>query len=98
MKKVAIAGAVLALTGSAQAADLLVKAPPPDHFSWAGFYAGANAGYAWGTTTTTDTVATNGLCWVRCGAQWDTAAKGVTGGVQAGYNWQFGYLVLGVEG
>jgi outer membrane immunogenic protein len=31
-------------------------------------------------------------------AQWDTKSNGFSGGAQAGYNWQFGNLVLGVEG
>jgi len=66
-------------------------------FIWAGFYAGANAGYAWGTTTTTDTVANLGGCWAKCGAQWDTKVGGFTGGAQAGYNWQYDHLVFGVE-
>jgi outer membrane immunogenic protein len=38
------------LAGPAMAADMPVKAPPPPAavFSWAGFYAGLNAGGAWG--------------------------------------------------
>jgi outer membrane immunogenic protein len=97
-KLVSLAVATLVVGGAhvASAADLLVKAPPPV-FSWAGFYAGVNAGFTFGDTTTTDTVATNGLCWVRCGAQWGNTLSGFTGGAQAGYNWQFGNLVVGVE-
>jgi outer membrane immunogenic protein len=81
----------------ASAADLYVKAPPPEYFTWSGFYVGANAGFAFGSTTTTDIVATNGVCWVSCGAQWGTKVSGGTGGGQIGYNWQFGSIVLGVE-
>ena len=44
--------ALLALAGQAMAADLPVyKAPPPvpvPVWSWAGFYAGVNAGYSFG--------------------------------------------------
>jgi len=42
--------AVLALggTSAARAADIPVKAPPVEVFSWAGFYAGLNAGGFWG--------------------------------------------------
>ena len=37
------------LAGSAAAADMRVKAPPPAPvFSWTGFYVGLNAGGAWG--------------------------------------------------
>ncbi len=99
-KLVSLAAATLVVGGAhvASAADLLVKAPPPLVFSWAGFYAGANAGFTFGDSTTIDTVATNGLCWVKCGAQWGNALSGFTGGGQAGYNLQFGNLVVGVEG
>jgi outer membrane immunogenic protein len=87
----------------ASAADLAVKAPvykapPPVYFTWTGFYAGANAGGAWGTTTATDIPATNTLCWNRCGDRFSSKPSGFTGGGQAGYNWQFGNFVLGVEG
>lgn len=61
-------------------------------FSWAGFYVGLNAGGAWGRSTYTDLAAiyvvptnTNRL-------------PGVIGGVQAGYNWQTGSFVFGLEG
>jgi high affinity Mn2+ porin len=42
-----------ALAGSAAAADLPVKAPPPATlaaYDWSGFYAGGHIGYAWGTS------------------------------------------------
>jgi outer membrane immunogenic protein len=82
----------------ASAADLYVKAPPPV-FSWTGYYVGGNFGAAFGTTSVTDILATNGLPWVVNGGHWSSKPVGFTGGAQAGYNWQFGGgLVLGVEG
>jgi outer membrane immunogenic protein len=49
--------AALLLAAPASAADLPVKArplpPPPPVFSWTGFYIGAHAGGAWGTTEST---------------------------------------------
>jgi high affinity Mn2+ porin len=45
--------AVVAFAGSAAAADLPVKAPPPaivTAYDWSGFYAGGHLGYAWGTS------------------------------------------------
>jgi outer membrane immunogenic protein len=81
----------LAAAGAAQAADLSVapiyKAPPmaaPPAYNWSGFYLGINGGGAWGTSN------------------WDTIggfnlSGGVVGGT-AGYNWQLGHGVLGLEG
>jgi len=53
MRKIVVAGlfGVAALTAgaAANAADMLVKAPPPvaSLYDWSGFYAGVNAGVAW---------------------------------------------------
>lgn len=75
--------------------------PPP--FSWTGFYAGLNAGYAWGDM---DYSLAAGGAWVGVGGDpaWLAAngspnidANGFIGGVQAGYNWQSGNIVLGLE-
>lgn len=81
---------VMACAGSAMAADLPVKAPPlaamPVYLSdWAGFYIGINGGGGWGRTTFDFTPALN-----------TTASGGVFGG-HAGYNWQYGSVVAGLE-
>ena len=66
--------------------------------SWEGFYAGVNIGYAWGSSdavTSTD-CGTFVPFYFDCGNQPGVQAsgtgslspRGVTGGVQAGYNWQ----------
>lgn len=53
---------------------------------WSGFYAGGNVGYGWGKATTS------------LAAPYDTLnTAGFNGGVQAGYNFQAGELVFGVE-
>jgi outer membrane immunogenic protein len=66
----------------------LYKAPPPamaPAYNWSGFYLGINGGGGWGHSN------------------WDTSATrintsgGMVGGT-AGYNWQFGNAVLGLEG
>ena len=56
MKKLALAAAAVSIlfTGAASAADpptTYTKAPPPQILSWAGFYAGINAGGNWGTSS-----------------------------------------------
>jgi outer membrane immunogenic protein len=95
MKKTIAAGCfalgVLVSAQGAGAADLsvapLYKAPPAQvtqAYNWTGFYLGINGGGGWGHSN------------------WDTSAAsiGVSGGVAggtAGYNWQFGNAVLGLE-
>ncbi len=85
---VAIAG-VLAITKLASAADF---APPPAplSYSWTGLYLGLNAGYA--SATVTNTVADGGPQ-----GSGSVTIPGGIGGVQIGYNYQTGPLVLGFE-
>ena len=94
----AIAATVIALSGSASAADLRLplKAPPlPPFFSWSGFYAGADVGYAWGRDSTTEYLTgTNTLT----GLKWNYSPSGAVGGLYAGGNYQTGPAVLGIEG
>lgn len=87
---VAIAG--LLSSTAVSAADLAIAPQlntavysPARAFDWSGFYAGANFGYGWGEMTSTATGATENL-------------QGILGGVQAGYNYDFGGFVLGLEG
>jgi outer membrane immunogenic protein len=73
-------------------------APPPPPvlvvLPWSGGYVGMNAGFAGGaddiTSTSTGFVAISGSGTMQ--------ASGGTGGLLAGYNWQTGSWVLGVEG
>jgi opacity protein-like surface antigen len=61
------------------------RAPPP--YNWSGFYAGANFGAAW----------TNGNLNIPNNNFYGGLTEFI-GGVQAGYNYQAGHLLLGVEG
>jgi outer membrane immunogenic protein len=91
--------------GTAGAADMMVKAPAPaaTAFNWTGFYIGGNAGGAWGRDSVTSTLnAPAPFLAVDTAAVSNAASpnlnpKGFTGGVQAGYNWQTGNVVLGGE-
>jgi outer membrane immunogenic protein len=94
----------------AQAADLGMRVQPPalaPAYNWSGFYAGLNAGGAWGHSNTgTATVydppadyfasATNTALFNAAGVQRGNAS-GFTGGGQVGFNWQAGNTVLGLE-
>lgn len=55
-------------------------------YNWTGLYVGAHGGYGWGSTQDV----TNAGALRR-------DLYGGFGGVQAGYNWQFGNIVLGAE-
>lgn len=89
-KLIGAALAALLATTSAHAADLMLMQPEPmaytaPSFSWTGFYAGANIGYGWGRVDTNIPGAPN------------FNTKGIVGGLQAGYNYDFGGFVLGAE-
>jgi hypothetical protein len=104
--------AAISFTSIASAADMPVKAPvdkaiAPIAYSWAGWYVGGNVGYAWGHSdaVTSAECGTFVPFYFVCGNQAVVQAsgtgslspKGVTGGIQAGYNWQTGHLVYGAE-
>jgi outer membrane immunogenic protein len=89
------ATAALAIAAStAHAADLPGRySPAPAYnalpvFTWTGFYAGLNAGYGWnvGDSRYYDPAFRNGK-----------RSGGFVGGAQAGYNYQFGMFVGGLE-
>jgi outer membrane immunogenic protein len=84
---------LVALAGTAAAADLSRPAPQPYYppapvvvptYNWTGFYLGLNGGGAFGSSN------------------WDsTGSRDVSGGLvgaTVGYNYQFGQVVAGVEG
>jgi outer membrane immunogenic protein len=103
---------LLGSIGSAYAADMAVKAAPPlpppaPNWLWTGFYVGGNVGGIWNDTR--DDVYPTGCFFVPACSGTPVAANparsdsvslngsGFTGGVQAGYNWQSGRFVGGIE-
>ena len=89
-----------------EAADLQVAKAPPfvsPPFSWTGFYIGGNVGAGFGTTETSVDVgpaltAVTGTAVAATAPLVSETFNGFVGGIQAGYNWQAGVFVLGVEG
>jgi outer membrane immunogenic protein len=85
-----------ALSGTALAADLPSRAPPPVYvppppiFTWTGFYVGLEAGDQFGRSST-------GIV-TGAGAQPSYFPNGFVGGGFAGYNYQISQFVVGVEG
>ena len=102
-----LASAVEAPPTPVYGVPIAVAAP----YNWTGFYIGAHSGGAWGRNdwsepNTTHASGFNGFCAFmgvgcielgsgRAGSHFST---GPLGGLQAGYNYQIGYVLLGVEG
>ena len=94
----ALAVSTVAYVCSAQAADLPMRPAPmpqapvvyaPQAYNWTGFYIGGNIGGGFANSKWSDPF-TGGT---------DTFSKdGFIGGGQIGYNYQYNWLVLGVEG
>src|SRR5262245_19145465 len=86
-----LAGFAISMAVAAHAADMPTKALPAPisvpPYNWSGFYVGANFGGAWtsGSLNIPDNSFYGGL-------------TEFIGGVQAGYNFQAGHVLLGVEG
>jgi outer membrane immunogenic protein len=109
LRKIFMTVAATALAGSAFAADLPSRRPPPAAyvppvpiFTWTGFYLGVNAG---GAFRADNNVNNNNLALLFPGvAPFAFANNGngnnarFIGGGQAGGNWQINQFVLGVEG
>jgi outer membrane immunogenic protein len=101
-----LATSVLWNAAPVHAADMAVKAPPvyaaPAATSWTGFYFGVNGGAAWGNDSAAiDSVSGLGLGGGGASFSLPVESQGMSGwlgGVQVGYNWQYGPLLFGVEG
>jgi outer membrane immunogenic protein len=97
--------AAAAMVGSAYAADLPSRAPPPAYippvpiFTWTGFYIGVNAGAAFRVRNVDDNVffpGVNPLLFALANNNNGNNTRFIGGG-QAGVNWQINQFVLGVE-
>jgi outer membrane immunogenic protein len=97
---------VLAASGSAFAADIAVKAPPPAPapvYNWTGWYAGVNAGASFGSVKTDFnapvTIAVTEAGGTGTGTTGFAGSNtehpsGFIGGGQIGYNWQYSPLII----
>ena len=83
---------LLAAGGAAHAADLPLKAPVANAvYNWTGFYVGGHAGFSGGSSNAALTDSTGAIAAAN-------TFSGVTGGVQAGYNYQLrSGILLGIE-
>jgi outer membrane immunogenic protein len=109
LKGVAIVALMAVGTVAAQAADLPTRkeapapvfVPPP--FTWTGFYVGLNAGGIWPSGSRHASIfdpnaaVDGGFLTSEFPGGLGSQGGGFIGGGQAGYNWQTGAFVLGVE-
>jgi opacity protein-like surface antigen len=89
-----------AIAGPVAAADMGMPMKAPSYapaFSWTGTYVGANLGGVWGTFDFSPTTTNNITGAVGAPAIASVNNSSVIGGFQAGYNWQVGQWVLGLE-
>ena len=99
-----IAAGSIAATQIAYAADLPIKAPvavAAPTYNWTGFYIGGNMGGAWGTSTysflPSGAWSANSSAELAANGAADINMSGISGGAQAGYNWQQSQFVFGAE-
>ena len=109
VRSLAVMSLVFAGLHPALAADMSLRPvqapylPVASPFSWTGFYLGANVGAGFGTTETSVDVgpaltALSGTPITATAPLVSETFNGFIGGIQAGYNWQAGVFVVGVEG
>jgi outer membrane immunogenic protein len=103
--------AIVTAAGTANAADMPVKAPiyeaaNPSAYNWTGFYVGANVGYAFGDIHVVLSPSPNFLTinpspqmfeFIGANGTSTIRPSGFNGGFQGGYKVQVGGVVLGAE-
>ena len=94
-KSILVTSSWMVFAATASAADLPVAAPAPPvvALGWAGFYLGIHGGYGWGDNTFSQTI----FPLPPFAAVQGFKSQGALYGAQAGYNWQFGRAVTGLE-
>ena len=98
--------AAVIVAASSLAAQAQTPASGVAAYNWTGPYIGLNAGYAWGhsdvaTSTQFSPVgyfATSSVPSIADSGHGSLSPSGFAGGLQGGYNWQIGHVVLGFEG
>src|SRR5262245_20197081 len=91
---IVVVGSAVFLSSATVAADLPrpMLSPAPPLPGWTGFYFGGNVGGGWAKAESDFSVPGGPVF-----ASAVNSLEGLQGGVQAGYNWQSGPAVFGVE-
>ncbi|MBV8661597.1 MAG: porin family protein [Hyphomicrobiales bacterium] len=105
LSSLVVALASLAASAAGAADVPTTKAPPapaplPPPFNWTGFYFGGNIGGAWGMGSPSVSALVNGVPAFTnfIPTRFGSEPTSWIGGVQAGYNYQYGQAVVGIEG
>lgn len=99
--KATVASIVLLGSGAALASDLpskkyLPMAPAlPQLYNWTGFYVGGQVGYSWGSDRLGEFLTAGRT---PLGVNFDYSPSSFVAGGHAGFNYQMGQIVVGVEG
>lgn len=93
----ALAATALSTHANAQAPVLGDSASRASTFDWSGPYAGVNAGGGFGDFEHSNVFTITSDTGLLLDGSVDLPVGGMLGGVQAGYNWQSGQFVYGVE-
>src|SRR3977135_983071 len=96
----------IAIAGSAYAADLPYRGPPPVYlppppiFTWTGIYVGGQIGYAWARNNGSINNPAPGIAGLppTIFIPFTLDLRGVIGGAHLGYNLQINQWVVGIEG
>ena len=93
-----VAASTLAcLSQPSMGADMALQAPRVSGYNWSGFYAGANIGGGWSHARWDNTANTTLFGDAVPGNNFGQNLSGLIGGAQAGYSFQNGSWVFGVE-
>ncbi|MBL8567835.1 MAG: porin family protein [Phreatobacter sp.] len=93
----ATVAALSAAPDTTRAADVAAPlAVPAMGFTWDGWYVGATVGWQRNNSIYGDRLATNNAFWFGRN-NWRAGSSGFTAALQAGRNWQYGRVVLGLE-
>jgi outer membrane immunogenic protein len=96
IKRQLLLSTAIGLVAYPHAGGACPAAPFAEQFSWSGPYAGIQLGWAGGASTAVDCAFTGGSPCTPNGAP-NLRTGGLLGGIEAGYNWQRGHWLLGVE-
>jgi outer membrane immunogenic protein len=103
MRRILGMALAVAIAGPAMAADLPAAMPAkalPAYvpaYNWTGFYFGANVGGTWGQFDFSPSTIDNVLGTVSSPFSTSVTNSSVIGGIQSGYNWELGNMLLGFD-